>query len=117
MAVAGHRPAQLGNARGGGGGLGGLAERVVDSEFEVEHAAVDLADLGAERVLNLRYELGLLYMAAGRGEEALQSFREVFSVNPGFRETMNMIAKLSGKAGAFDLSDMDDVDIELEEIG
>lgn len=84
---------------------------------QVLASVLSLADLGAERVLNLRYELGLLYMAAGRGEEALQSFREVFSVNPGFRETMNMIAKLSGKAGAFDLSDMDDVDIELEEIG
>ncbi|NMC73305.1 MAG: tetratricopeptide repeat protein, partial [Geobacteraceae bacterium] len=84
---------------------------------QVLASVLSLADLGAERVLNIRYELGLLYMAAGRGEEALQSFREVFSVNPGFRETMSMIAKLSGKAGSLDLPDMEDVDIELEEIG
>lgn len=84
---------------------------------QVLSALLSRANLESERVLNLRYELGLLYMATSRGEEALQSFREVFSVNPGFRETMSMIAKLSGKAGSLDLPDMEDVDIELEEIG
>jgi pentatricopeptide repeat protein len=83
---------------------------------QVLTSVLSLADLGADRIMNLRYELGLLYMAAGRGEEALQAFRDVFAVNPGFRDTMRMIAQLSGKAGNLDLSDMDDVEIELEEI-
>jgi tetratricopeptide (TPR) repeat protein len=83
---------------------------------QVLTSVLSLQDLRADRVMNLQYELGLLYMAAGREEEALQSFRDVFTVNPGFRDTMRMIEKLSRKAGNFDLSDMDDVEIELEEV-
>ena len=83
---------------------------------QVLTSVLSLGDLRDDRVMNLQYELGLLYMAAGREEEALQSFRDVFTGNPGFRDTMKMIEKLSRKAGNFDLSDMDDVEIELEEI-
>jgi tetratricopeptide (TPR) repeat protein len=72
--------------------------------------------LDTDRILSLRYELGLLYEAAGRKDDALQSYREVFGVNPGFRDTMKKIARLSGNKGTFDLSDIVDVDIELEEI-
>lgn len=85
------------------------AERILAS-------ILSLTNLRADRVLNVRYELGLLYMSAHRTEDALQAFRDVFAVNPGFRETMAMIAELSGKSGTFDLSDVDDVEIELEEI-
>jgi tetratricopeptide (TPR) repeat protein len=83
---------------------------------QVLTSVLSLGDLRADRVMNLQYELGLLYMAAGREEEALQSFRDVFAANPGFRDTMKMIKQLSRKAGSFDLSDMGDVEIELEEI-
>jgi tetratricopeptide (TPR) repeat protein len=72
--------------------------------------------LDADRLLSLHYELGLLYEAAGRKDDALKSYREVFGVNPGYRDTMKKIARLGGKNSSFDLSDIDDDDIELEEI-
>ncbi|MHC1699035.1 MAG: tetratricopeptide repeat protein [Geobacteraceae bacterium] len=83
---------------------------------ELFTALLSLDSLDPDRVLALRYELGLLYEAAGRREESLQVFREIFGTNPGFRDTMQKIAHLSGKERSFDLSDLDDVDIELEEL-
>ncbi|MDD2336886.1 MAG: tetratricopeptide repeat protein [Geobacteraceae bacterium] len=83
---------------------------------ELFTALLSLDALDSDRILALRYELGLLYEAAGRQEEALQVFREIFGNNPGFRDTMQKIAFLSGKESSFDLSDLDDADIELEEL-
>lgn len=77
---------------------------------------LSLKGLQPERVQNLCYELGILYMASGRKDEALQSFREIFVVNPGFRDTMNLISRLTGNTGSLDLSDVDDMEITLEEI-
>jgi len=90
-------------------------ENYVDAE-EVFVALLSLEDLDSARILALRYELGLLYEAAGRKEEALTVFRQIFGNNPGFRDTMQKIALLSGKESSFDLSDLDDEDIELEEL-
>ncbi len=83
---------------------------------EVFTALLSLGGLDADRLLALRYELGLLYEATGRRDEALQVFRQIFGSNPGFRDTMQKIAHLSGNESSFDLSDLDDVDIELEEL-
>lgn len=83
---------------------------------ELFTALLSLDSLDADRLLALRYELGLLYEAAGRKEESLQVFREIFGTNPGFRDTMRKIAVLSGKKSSFDLSDLADEDIELEEL-
>ncbi|MDD3294041.1 MAG: tetratricopeptide repeat protein, partial [Geobacteraceae bacterium] len=77
---------------------------------------LSLKGLQPERVQNLRYELGVLYMASGRKDEALQSFREIFVANPGFRDTMNLISCLSGNNGSLDLSDVEDMEITLEEL-
>jgi len=77
---------------------------------------LSLKGLQPERAQNLRYELGILYMVSGRKDEALQSFREIFVVNPGFRDTMNLISSLTGNTGSLDLSDVDDMEITLEEI-
>lgn len=85
------------------------AERILSSGLSVE-------GLDADRVLSLRYELGLLYEAADRREEALRTFRDIFVANPGFRDAMGKISMLSGNEGSFDLSGLEDVDIELEEI-
>ena len=90
-------------------------ENYADAE-EVFTALLSLDALDSDRILALRYELGLLYEAAGRKDEALQVFREIFDNNPGFRDTMQKIAFLSGKESSFDLSDLDDADIELEEL-
>jgi len=79
-------------------------------------ALLSLDSLEPDRLVALRYELGLLYEAAGRKGEALRVFNEIFGTNPGFRDTMQKIAILSGKESSFDLSDLDDADIELEEL-
>lgn len=83
---------------------------------EVLTSLLSLKELDSDRILALRYELGLLYEAAGRNEEALQAFRDIFANNPGFRDTMKKIALLSGKNSSFDLTDLDDAEIELEEL-
>lgn len=83
---------------------------------QVFSAGLAMDGLAADRILSLRYELGLLHEATGRREEALRTFREIFVTNPGFRDTMKKIALLSGKESSFDLSELDEVDIELEEI-
>jgi tetratricopeptide (TPR) repeat protein len=85
------------------------AERVLD-------AALVIPGLEGDGILNLRYELGLLREASGRKEEALATFREIFAVNPGFRDTMKKISLLSGAGGSFDFSDIELEDIELEEL-
>jgi len=90
-------------------------EKLAEAE-ELFAALLSLDSLDADRLLALRYEQGLLYEAAGRGEESLQIFREIFGTNPGFRDTMRKITALSGKKSSFDLSDLDDEDIELEEL-
>ncbi len=90
-------------------------ENYADAE-EVFTRLLSLDALESDRILALRYELGLLFEAAGRKDEALQVFRMIFGNNPGFRDTMQKIAFLSGKESSFDLSDLDDADIELEEL-
>ena len=83
------------------------AEKIITSGLSME-------GLDTDRTLSLRYELALLQEAAGRKDEALHTYREIFVVNPGFRDTMKKIARLSGKEIAFDLSGLDEVDIELK---
>ncbi len=79
-------------------------------------AGLSLDGLDADRIVSLRYELALLYQVSGRREAALQAFREVFALNPGFRDTMQRIAHLSGKEELFDLSDFAEADLELESL-
>jgi tetratricopeptide (TPR) repeat protein len=99
--------------------LQGLCFREQENYADAEDlfaALLSLDALGSDRIVALRYELGLLFEAAGRKQEALQVFREIFGNNPGFRDTMQKIAFLSGKESSFDLSDLDEADIELEEL-
>lgn len=88
---------------------------LVDAE-EVFTALLSLDGLDPDRLLALQYELGLLFEAAGRREEALRVFRQIFGRNPGFRDTMQKIAQLTDDESSFDLSDLDEADIELEEL-
>jgi tetratricopeptide (TPR) repeat protein len=69
-----------------------------------------------EKVLNLKYELALLYENSGRTEEALRTYRDVFTANPSFRDTAKKIAKLHGSPGIPDFSDIDEFDFELKAI-
>jgi tetratricopeptide (TPR) repeat protein len=83
---------------------------------EVLMSGIRLFEREPEKTLNLKFELGLLHETAGRSEDALRVFRDVFTANPGFRDTVNKIAKLQGSTGLLDLSDIDEMDIELEGI-
>jgi pilus assembly protein FimV len=69
-----------------------------------------------EKVLNLKYELALLYENSGRMDEALRAYREIFSANPSFRDTAEKIAKLHGSPGIPDFSDIEEFDFELKAI-
>jgi tetratricopeptide (TPR) repeat protein len=83
---------------------------------EVLCSGIRLFEREPEKALNLKFELALLYETAGRNEEALRVFREVFTIDPGFRDTLSKIATLQGNTGVLDLSDIDEVDIDLEGI-
>ncbi len=73
--------------------------------------------LDTDRILSLRYELGVLYETAGNRDGALKVFGEIFQVSPGFRDTMKKIARLSDKEnGSLDLSDINDADLELDKL-
>jgi len=79
--------------------------------------ALSLEGLDNDRVLSLRYELGVMYESAGNREGALKVFGEIFQASPGFRDTMKKIARLSGEGnGSLDLSDINDADLELDEL-
>ncbi|MEA5112836.1 MAG: tetratricopeptide repeat protein [Geobacteraceae bacterium] len=79
--------------------------------------ALSLEGLDSDRVLCLRYELGVMYESAGNREGALKVFGEIFQASPGFRDTMKKIARLSGEEnGSLDLSDINDADLELDEL-
>jgi hypothetical protein len=83
---------------------------------EVLSSGIRLFDREPEKALNLKFELALLHEASGRNDEALRVYRDVFTVNPGFRDTVAKIARLQGNSGLLDLSDIDEMDFELEGI-
>lgn len=79
--------------------------------------ALSREGLDADRILSLRYELGVLYETAGNRDGALKVFSEIFQTSPGFRDTMEKIARLSNKEnGSLDLSDINDADLELDNL-
>ena len=83
---------------------------------EVLSSGIRLFEREPEKALNLKFELALLHEASGRNDEALRVYRDVFTVNPGFRDAVAKIARLQGNSGLLDLSDIDEMDIELEGI-
>ncbi len=79
--------------------------------------ALSLEGLDNDRILSLRYELGVMYETAGNRDGALKVFGEIFQASPGFRDTMKKIARLSARDnGSLDLSDINDADLELDEL-
>jgi tetratricopeptide (TPR) repeat protein len=81
---------------------------------EVLTHGIDIFKQEPEKSLNMKYELGLLYEASGRNEDALRVFRDVFTASPGFRDTVGKIARLHGSGDLPDFSDIDEVDFKLE---
>jgi hypothetical protein len=65
--------------------------------------------------VSLRYELAILFETVGRQEEALQLYRQIQSVNPGYRDADKKIALLRGGGDAPDQDDMELLELDVEE--
>ncbi|HYS44373.1 MAG TPA: hypothetical protein VEM32_10385, partial [Geobacteraceae bacterium] len=83
---------------------------------EILTGGMALTGLAAEQLSPLKYELALLYEAAGRHEDALRLFHEIEAVNPDFRDTAEKIAGVKAEAAPeyeeLDLVELEDGDIE-----
>jgi tetratricopeptide (TPR) repeat protein len=84
---------------------------------EVFLSGMDIFKLEPENLLNIKYELALLYETSNRKDEALRYFRDVFATNPGYRDTARKIAELHGADTHLDLSNIDEIDLEIKEAG
>jgi tetratricopeptide (TPR) repeat protein len=59
--------------------------------------ALKMPGVSQEKKLNVKYELGLLYKAQGKTEEAFGILKEISEVDQRFRDTAKEIGKLKGK--------------------
>ena len=57
-------------------------------------SALENADLTGDAALNLRFQLGMAYEAAGRLEDALVEFERVFAAQPSFPEVAMKLSVL-----------------------
>lgn len=62
--------------------------------------ALRMDGIPAEKVLEVKYELGLVYKQHGRTEEALGLLREIYSVNQKYRDAKDEIAGLTKQTGS-----------------
>jgi tetratricopeptide (TPR) repeat protein len=83
---------------------------------EVFLCGIERFALEPENLLNIKYELALLYETAGRKDDALHYFRDVFASCPGYRNTASKVADLHDSDEVLDLSNIEDIDLELEEV-
>jgi tetratricopeptide (TPR) repeat protein len=84
---------------------------------EVFLSGLETFKLDPENLLNIKYELALLYEIAKRKDESLRFFRDVFATNPGYRDTARKIAELHGADAHLDLTNIDEIDLEINEVG
>lgn len=100
--------------------LQGICCREKGDFFQAEELLMEgvaLNDLVEEEFLCLRYELALLHEAMGACEQALGEYREIYAVNPHFRDTIQKIARLQCSDEAIDLADIELVDLDDGEDG
>ena len=69
---------------------------MLDEARETLQRALKIPGISQEKKLNIKYELGLLYKAQGKTEEAFKILREISEVDQGFRDTEKEIGKLKG---------------------
>jgi tetratricopeptide (TPR) repeat protein len=60
--------------------------------------ALKVKGIPKEKILEVKYELGLIFKKQGKKEEALNLLREISAVNQEFRNTKKEISKLKGQA-------------------
>lgn len=84
---------------------------------EFFRAGLELVELSALERLCLTYELALLHESTGQGERALGGYREVFALNPAFRDTAQKIARLQCDNESLETADLELVDLDEVEEG
>jgi len=67
---------------------------MLDESQETLQRALKIQGVSQEKRLNVKYELGLLYKAQGKTEEAFKILREISEVDQGFRDTEKEIGRL-----------------------
>jgi tetratricopeptide (TPR) repeat protein len=61
--------------------------------------ALRIEGIPQEKILHVKYILGLLYQERGRIEEALKLLQEIVAVDEGFRKAQDELVRLKGKSG------------------
>jgi tetratricopeptide (TPR) repeat protein len=92
-------------------GLCAMAEKNPDEAAAYYAKGLKAPERSIDERKALMYELALAYEAAGRDEEAMELFREIFAMDPEFREAA---AKVSSFALARPMVPLDDGLIEVE---
>ena len=69
---------------------------MLDEARETLQRALKIQGISPEKRLNVKYELGLLYKAQGKTEEAFKILKEISEVHQSFRDTEKEIARLKG---------------------
>lgn len=79
--------------------LQGICYQAKGDITKAEHlflSGIDLFELQPEKLLNIEYELALLYEASGRKDDALRYYRSVNDYSPGYRDSKRKISELNG---------------------
>ncbi|CAG1065740.1 hypothetical protein BAC1_01329 [uncultured bacterium] len=92
-------------------GLCAMAEKNPDEAAAYYAKGLKAPERSEDERKALMYELALAYEAAGRDEEAMELFREIFAMDPEFREAA---AKVSSFALTRPMVPLDDGFIEVE---
>ncbi len=83
-----------------------------ESAEEFFNNGIGQEGLTPEEMLSIKYELALLYQSAGRNEDALAMYRQIYAEQHDFRDTKEKIARLQGGEEFYDL---DLVELESED--
>jgi tetratricopeptide (TPR) repeat protein len=67
---------------------------MLDESRETLQRALRMPGISQEKKLNVKYELGLLYKAQGKTEEAFKILREISEVDQSFRDTEKEMSSL-----------------------
>ncbi|MBI2400415.1 MAG: tetratricopeptide repeat protein [Deltaproteobacteria bacterium] len=76
-------------------GLCAMAENNPEEAAAYYSKGLKAADRSDEEKKALMYELALAYEASGRDDEALELYREIFAMDPDFREAASKVNSLS----------------------
>ena len=69
---------------------------MLDEARETLQRALKIQGISQEKRLNVKYELGLIYKAQGKTEEAFKILREISEVDQGFRDAEKEISQAQG---------------------